>query len=145
MPRRERQQCFTNAVDPMCIESKYTDFFNELFWHDTEKMMELLAMYEKRAMFISEIDGTIQYVNEKWCCICEFDKKSVIGQRFNILQGPKTDKIKTRNFVNTLSNAEKANMNIINYSKSGKELNLYVEAKKLSQNLCFGFVEKLVQ
>ena len=84
MPRRERQQCFTNSSDPMCTENKDTDFFNKLFWHDTPKMIELLTMYEQRAMFVSGNDGIIQYVNDKRCCLCAFDKDNVIGKTFSI-------------------------------------------------------------
>ena len=143
MSRRERQQCITDFDQDMCVDNVQTDFFNRLFWHDMTKMKELICMHDKRAMFVSSNRGVIQYVNGKWCELCEYDKQEIVGKSFNVLQGTNTNNQKTKTFVDTLDNTGKSNMTIINYSKSGKELNLYVEAKKLSHDTCYGFIEQV--
>ena len=118
-------------------------FFDELFAYDFIKVKELLNIHENRACFVTNNFGHIYFVNKKWCQLCEYDKEDVIGHNLNILQGTKTDKKKVYDFLERLKKQDKTNMEIINYSKSKKELNLYVEAHKLNDNICFGFIEEI--
>lgn len=137
--RRKREQCISNIEKNE--GSGLNLFFNELFQYDIKKINEILLMNKNKPMFIANKNGTIEFVNDKWCYLCEYNKNEVINKQFSILHGPNTDKGVIKEFMDNLNENNESSMNVINYTKTGKEIYLYVEAKRLSHDLCYGFVE----
>lgn len=137
--RRKREQCISNIEKNEGTGLNL--FFDELFQYNIKKINEILLMNKNKPMFIANKNGTIEFVNDKWCNLCEYNKNEVINNKFSILHGPNTDKSVIKEFMDNLHEKNESRMNVINYTKTGKEIYLYVEAKRLSNELCYGFVE----
>lgn len=137
MQRRGRLHCITDFDNDYCINDTVVPC-----WTNTHKLIDILSLSDEKAMFVSNDVGKIKYVNSKWCELCECSSESIIGKSFNVMHGPKTDILRTRDFIKTLNNSGTANMVIVNYSPKGNELHLYVEAYKISPDICYGYAEE---
>lgn len=142
MRRRNREKCMTGFSEDSSVanHSHVNEFFSELFWYDPSRLQDLLGMQTRNdATFVSALDGQIYYANDAWCRLCKFSKDDIVGMNFRDLQGPKTDKKITRRFVNELESKGESVMDVVNYTKDGKELRLHVEARLLNDNVYYGF------
>ena len=79
--------------------------------------------------------GHIVYVNSLWCDLCKYNTTEVVGNTFNFLKGHKTDTRVCTKFTKELHKMGTAEMDIVNYDKNGKELNLHVECHQLNKNV----------
>ena len=68
---------------------------------------------------LSKPNGEILHVNEAWTNLCGFSQSEACGQTFAILQGPSTDWIRAKAFVQHLHAFNSAECQLVNYTKDG--------------------------
>jgi PAS domain S-box-containing protein len=89
---------------------------------DQLKKLSLVAKETANAVIITDTDQKIQWVNEAFTRITEFEMADVIGKRpGSFLQGPDSSPIVVRYMKGKLRNLQAFECDIINYSKSGKK------------------------
>jgi PAS domain S-box-containing protein len=84
--------------------------------------LSLVARKTSNAVVITDAKGKIQWVNDAFTQMTEFEIHEIIGKRpGTFLQGPETNPVVVRYMRRKISNRQAFQCDIINYSKSGKK------------------------
>ncbi len=96
-----------------------------------EKIRQLSLSVEQSpaGIEICNVDGIIQYVNDRFCEITEYEKDEVIGKNPSILKSGQTTQKTYESLWQTIKNGETWKGIFINKKKSGK---IYYEEAKIS-------------
>jgi PAS domain S-box-containing protein len=98
---------------------------------DNLRLYEKVVVNTNDAVLITEAEPfdlpgpKILYVNDAFCKMSGYTKEEVIGKSPRILQGPKTDRKQLDKIRAALSKWESVKVELINYTKDGREF--YVE------------------
>lgn len=99
------------------------------------KKLSSVATRTDNAVIITNASGEIEWVNTAFTTMTEYSLAEVIGRRpGSLLQGPETDNKTTRKMSACLKNKKGFNVEIINYSKSGKKYWVSIEVRPLYDN-----------
>ena len=138
--RRKRLNCITDYDnlfnDNSFISNSFeiNDILSDIVNWSKDELLNFYNLNSNDALFITNINGNILYVNQKWTDICKYKSSDVIGKKFDILQSTKTDYDLSNSFNKILHNENKAEMTNINYDKYGNEIELNIKAHKINKN-----------
>ena len=140
----KRQRRLTNAwaspreyyQDSTYFDSKlpfvYEPSIQELNNDMTYEMLHNFVSYnENRNLIIVDENKKIINVSDGWTRNCGYTYDEVYDQSFRLLQGTDTCLETIKMFEEELKTENKANMNIINYSKSGLPMQCHVDCIEL--------------
>ncbi|WP_041355692.1 PAS domain S-box protein [Melioribacter roseus] len=96
-----------------------------------EELRKLLRAVEQSpaSVVITDTNGFIQYVNEKFCEVTGYEKEEVIGLKPNVLKSGYHDSFFYENLWNTILSGEEWHGEILNKKKNGE---LYWESASIS-------------
>ena len=92
----------------------------------------LVAQKTDNGVIITDKDGNIEWANDSFYRITEYEPKEVIGKKpGELLQGMETDPEASKKILQARENKEKISIDLINYSKTGKKLWLFVDLQPI--------------
>ena len=107
---------------PVRIIGASSDITHRKLADEEVKKLSLVAKETNNAVIITDTDEKIQWVNEAFIRLTEYDLEEVIGKRpGTFLQGPETNPAVVRYMRRKIRNRQPFECDIINYSKSGKK------------------------
>ena len=84
--------------------------------------LSLVAQRTDNAVMITDPEGRIQWVNDAFTRISEYTLEEALGRvPGELLQGPETDQATVRQMGQKLAQGEGFNVEVINYTKSGRK------------------------
>jgi PAS domain S-box-containing protein len=110
---------------------------------EENRKLGLIASLTVNAVVITDAEGKITWVNDGFEKITEYVQAEVIGKKpGEFLQGPKTNAETVEHMRESIKNGEGFRVEILNYTKTGKEYWLDIEVKPLhdSVNNLTGFM-----
>lgn len=143
--RRKRLHCvsdedyemtYCNQDKILFYESKHINdtLYNLSMWNAFFVDKFLTMMKNNDPVFLTNKKGHVLFVSQEWCNISEYEEQDILGRKFNLLQGEKTDKYKCHQFVAELNSFDRASMIIVNYTKSGNPIRVYIETERIKMS-----------
>ena len=104
---------FSSAIRDITERKKIEEEINKL---------ALVAKHTNNAVIITNNKGEIEWVNQAFESLTEYSLSEVLGKKpGHILQGKGTSQITKDNLSNAIKNKQEIKVEIVNYTKSGKE------------------------
>lgn len=126
MGRRPRLECVTDFEYLTNYSLKNLSMLN------IDSIINYIKSDYSKAYLITDIEGNILNVNNKWCTMCCYNYNELVGKNCNILNGEETDKNIIKKFNEELKNNGKSKMNIINYNGNNEKINCTIKAIELN-------------
>ncbi|GCC50482.1 hybrid sensor histidine kinase/response regulator [Chryseotalea sanaruensis] len=120
-----------------------TDITEQKKIEEENKKLSDVASLTVNAVIVTDIEGRITWVNKGFERITEYTLIEVMGQKpGHLLQGPNTDKATSKYMGDCIKNSQGFRVEILNYSKSGREYWLDIEVRPIhnSQHKLTGFM-----
>jgi two-component system CheB/CheR fusion protein len=97
-----------------------TDITNRIYFEEELQKLSLIAKQTKNSIIITDLEGKINYVNDSFLQLTEYEEDYVIGKKpGEFLQGDETNP-KTIKIMRDAIEAKKGfEVDVLNYSKSG--------------------------
>ena len=104
-----------------------------------ERQLARLALIANRTdnlVVIADSEGRIEWVNDAFCRLTEYSLAEIQGRKpGELLQGPETDQQVVASMREHLQRREGFNVEILNYSKSGRKYWVAIEARPIFDEL----------
>lgn len=92
------------------------------------RKLSLVAAKTDNPVLISSADGRIEWANEAFCRVLEYQLDEVVGQSpVHFMAGPDTDARTITRIRSALAHGTGLSTDVVNYSKSGRKYNLHIE------------------
>lgn len=99
------------------ISELHRDFKNTL----RESRYQLATMNQHDVVIVTDIDGMIKNVNDKFCQISGYARNELIGKECEVLKSERYDELFYRSIIETVSKGEIWQGSLCGYSKKGVE------------------------
>jgi len=94
------------------------------------RKLSLVASKTDNPVLIGSADGRIEWANEAFCRVMEYDLEEVIGKNpAHFMIGPETNVRTVARIRGAMSRGQGISTDVVNYSKSGRKYHLHLEVQ----------------
>ncbi len=118
--------------NPIRIIGATQDITDKIKTQQELDKLSLIAKKTNNAVIVTDADGKIEWVNEAFTSITEYELSEVAGKKpGDFLQGKETDASLVKYMQNQIAKSLPFSCEIVNYSKSGRKYWVEIEAQPI--------------